>query len=101
MYFLLGDVAPWVSSSFPIIRIVLIVLIVICAITMIFAIMMQPSNQEGSLGAIGGSSDTYFSKNKEKTLEGVMKRLTIVLGIAIFIMSLLFFITYVVYSGGI
>lgn len=97
----MGDVAPWISDSFPIIRIVLISLIALCAIIMIFAILMQPSNENGSLGAIGGSSDTYFSKNKEKTIEGVMKRLTIILGIAIGVMSILFFVSYVIYAGGI
>ncbi|MCL2599020.1 MAG: preprotein translocase subunit SecG [Firmicutes bacterium] len=95
-------IAPaWMVESFPIIRIVLIALIALCSVAIVFTILMQPSNQEGSLGAIGGDSDTYFSKNQEKTLEGAMKRLTIVLSIAIGAMSILFFLTYIGYAGGI
>lgn len=91
-------VAPWVSNSFPIIRIVLLVLMVLFSIAMIIVVFFQPSNSNG-MGAITGQSDTYYSKNKSKTVEGAMKRLTIILGIALFVISLLFFISVAIYAG--
>ena len=38
---------------------------------------MQPSNSEG-IGAISGHSETFYGKNKSKTLESKMKKLTVV-----------------------
>ncbi|MDR3021863.1 MAG: preprotein translocase subunit SecG [Clostridiales bacterium] len=94
----MNTVPSWIVNSFPIIRMVLIIAIVIVAIAMVFCILMQPSKQEG-MGALSGDTDTYFSKNKEKTLQGTMKRLTIFFACAIFVMSVAFFVTVVIYNG--
>ena len=88
----------WIVSSFPIIRIVLIILMVLATVAMVFCVLMQPSN-EGGMGALSGETDTYFSKHKQKTFQGTLKRLTIILASSIFVMSVLFFVSVQIYTG--
>ncbi len=53
-----------------------LILSVIASIFVIIVVIMQPSNSEG-IGAISGHSETFYGKNKSKTLESKMKKLTI------------------------
>ncbi|MGH4125003.1 MAG: preprotein translocase subunit SecG [Clostridium sp.] len=56
----------------------LVVLQVITSIAIIVSVMMQPSKSNGLSGLIAGSSDTFFAKNKTKTAESVLARITTV-----------------------
>ncbi|ADL50502.1 preprotein translocase subunit SecG [Clostridium cellulovorans] len=58
----------------------LYVLLVIICLAMIVAIMLQPSKNDGLNNLLTGNSDTFFSKNKARTKEVVLARLTMVLG---------------------
>lgn len=90
----------WVTESFPIIRMVLLILMVVLAVAMILVVLFQPSSGDG-MGAISGQiSDTFYTKNKGRSLEGIMKRLTIVLAICLLVVSVLFFVTVVIYPAG-
>ena len=44
-------------------------LLVITAIILIATVLLQPGEQSG-LGAIAGGAETFFGKNKAKTMEG-------------------------------
>lgn len=80
-----------------IVRIVCIVLLALCALAIIILVLLQPSASEG-MGAISGQSyDSFYSKNKVRTPEGVMKRLTIVLSIVMVVVAIAFFITSIWY----
>ena len=59
----------------------LIILQVITSIVIIVSVMMQPSKTDGLSGLIGGTSETFFAKNKTKTAESVLARVTVVAGI--------------------
>ena len=54
-----------------------IIISVLCAIFII--IMLQPSNSEG-ISALNGQQETFFAnkKNKSKTLESKLRRLTVI-----------------------
>jgi len=54
----------------------LIVLLVIVSIVIIVSVMMQPSKSDGLSGLVGGTSETFFAKNKTKTAESVLARVT-------------------------
>ena len=71
-----------VSPSYFIIKLVLIATVFICALLLIYLIMGQSGNSSG-IGALGGSSETFLSKNKSKTKESRAKRRTILLAIII------------------
>lgn len=63
-------------------RIALVVALVIISIVLIISVLMQPSKANGLSGFIGGGSlDTYYSKNKTRTYESVMARLTVITSI--------------------
>jgi preprotein translocase subunit SecG len=59
-------------------RIALIIGLLIISIILIVSVLMQPSKTNGLSGFMGGGSDTYFSKNKTKTQESMLARVTIV-----------------------
>ena len=94
------SVAEWIQVTFPIARIVIISLMALLSISLVIVIMLQPGNS-GNVSAISGNTDTFFNKNKEKTLEGFLKRLTIIFSICLFVLSLLFFLSLIPYAAGI
>jgi len=59
----------------------LIVLLVIVSIVIIVSVMMQPSKSDGLSGLVGGTSETFFAKNKTKTAESVLARVTAISGV--------------------
>jgi len=75
------------------VRLIVLGLVVLLSIALIIVVILQPSNSQG-LGAIGGGQDTFFAKNKSKTLEGLLKRLTVIISIAIAVLSILFFVLF-------
>lgn len=85
----------WVSKSFPIIRYVFMFLIAAAAITLIVVTLMQDS-KEGGENVITGVQETYYSQNKGRTKEGILKKLTIAMASSIGILIVLFFVTLII-----
>ena len=85
-------VPAWVSASFKWFRMSFVILIIILSIVIIVSVLMQPSSQEG-IGAISGGSETFFSKNKGRTREGMLKTLTIICGASVAVLTILFFVS--------
>ena len=72
--------------------IITIVFIVVC-VALSALVLMQEGKADG-LGAISGStSDTYWSKNKGRSMEGVMTKLTAVLSAAFVVLALVLNLT--------
>lgn len=70
-------------------EIVLGVLLIIVCIALTIIVMIQEESQSGLSGAIvGGSSDTFFGKNKGRTTEAKLKKITKVLAIVFLVLSL-------------
>ncbi|SKA73052.1 preprotein translocase subunit SecG [Clostridium sp. USBA 49] len=60
----------------------LIVALVIISLILIVLVFLQPSKTNGLSGFVGGGAgDTYYSKNKTKTYEGMLSRLTVIFAI--------------------
>ena len=97
MSFSFLSVPGWVVDSFPIIRIVMIVLMVLIALALIIVIMFHPSSTSG-MGALTGARDTFYSKDKSKSLESVMKKITVILAIIEGVLAVLFFVTLYIYG---
>lgn len=89
----------WVVNSFPIIKIVIVVLIALCSIFMIIAVVAQKGNANGITG-ITGESDTFYNRNRTKSLDGVIKKLTIIDSVLILVLCLLYLVLNTIYSGG-
>ena len=71
---------------------ILVVLIAITAITLIILVLMQPANSSG-IDALGGSSETFFGKNKGKSTEAKMKRLTWICLAILAVLSVLLYLS--------
>lgn len=68
--------------------IVTIVYIVICvALTVI--VLMQEGKQAGLTGAISGAADTYWGKNKGRSMEGALEKSTKFLAIGFIVLSVI------------
>ncbi len=89
----------WVTESFPIIRIVFMAIIVLCAVAIIVAILKMESNPEGGTNAITGTTDSFYSQNQSSTKEGRLKKLVIICGIVLLVVTILFFVTYMIYPA--
>jgi len=68
---------------------VLMAVLVISALVVMVSIALQPSKTNGLNSLMTGTSETFFSKNKTKTRESFLARLTIISSI-IFALSVIF-----------
>ena len=68
---------------------ILMALFIIVSIVLTIVIMMQEGEDAG-LGSLSGQSlDTYWSKNKGRSKEGVIVKVNTVLVVAFFVLALL------------
>ncbi len=74
-------------------KIVFLVIMAVCALFIILVVICQPGNSNG-VGALGGQTETFLSKNKGKTFEHKMKKLTVISGIVFGVLCVVFAITY-------
>ncbi|MBO4784221.1 MAG: preprotein translocase subunit SecG [Lachnospiraceae bacterium] len=71
-----------------VIKIIVMVIFILVCVALTFLVLMQEGKQQG-LGAIGGIADTYWGKNKGRSMEGVLVKVTTILAIAFMIIALL------------
>ena len=80
-----------------IVKYILIALDVIVCAAIILITTIQGKEDQGASGAIVGSStDNFYEKNKGRTREGKLKRLTILLAIAFAVCSIALSIVYAI-----
>ena len=83
----------WVVNSFPIIRVIIMVLLLVIAVGLVVCVLIAPTKASG-IGAISGqSTDTYYYKNKGRSLEGILKRLVIILSVSALVLTVLYFVS--------
>lgn len=90
----------WVVNSFPIIKLIIVIAILLCAIFMIVSVMMQEGNSNGMTGITGDSADTFYNRNKGQSMQGKIKKATIVVAILILVLCLAYLVLNTIYSGG-
>lgn len=70
---------------------VFIILMFVAALAAIVLVLLQPGNSQG-IDALGGSSETFFGKNKGRSMESKMKKWTTISLIVLGVLAVLFFI---------
>ncbi len=71
------------------VQIVFGIVLILLALALIVLVLLQESNQQGLSGAIsGGSSESFFGKNKGRTDEAKKAFITRVLAIAFMVLAL-------------
>ncbi len=68
-------------------RTILMVLFFIVCVALCIVVLVQKGRDSGIGGLTGGSSDTYWSKNKARSREGMMIMITRVLTIAALLLA--------------
>lgn len=63
-------------------------LVILSSIIIIVVILMQQSREAGLSGAISGAADTFFGKNKGRTMEAKLEKFTKYFGTFFFILVL-------------
>jgi len=72
--------------------IVTIAYVLIC-IALVIVVLMQEGKTSG-LGALSGASDTYWSKNKGRSQEGMLIKITRVLAVLFVVLSVVLCTTW-------
>lgn len=76
--------------------IVLGIYLIIC-VALIIVATIQTKDGQGASGTITGSStNNFYEKNKGRTKEGKIKRLTIILGVLFVVFAIILGILYVI-----
>jgi len=69
-----------------ILKIVLMIIFAIDCIALTVIVLMQEGKSAG-LGAIAGAADTYWGKNKGRSMEGGLVKATTVMGVLFFVLA--------------
>lgn len=69
-------------------RIVLTVIFMIICVAIVVLVLMQEGKSAG-LGAISGAAETYWGKNKGRSMEGTLVKLTKYLSIAFILLTII------------
>ncbi|MBQ2613802.1 MAG: preprotein translocase subunit SecG [Clostridia bacterium] len=63
---------------------------VVVSIALILVVLLQHGKQQGLSGAIAGGAETFFGKNKGRTIDAILKKFTAVVAILFIVSSVTF-----------
>lgn len=70
------------------VRIILTVLFILICIALVILVLLQEGKSAG-LGAISGAAETYWGKNKGRSMEGMFVKITKYLAVAFIILAII------------
>ena len=70
-----------------ILRIILTVIFAIYCIDLTIVVLLQEGKQQG-LGSIAGVADTYWGKNKGRSMEGGLVKATTIMAVLFFVLAI-------------
>ncbi len=82
------------ATFYSIMTYIFIGFMVLLSIGMIVIVLLQQGTSN-NLGAISGGGDSFFGKNKTRTLDGKLKIATIVIAAGLMVCAILFFVFYI------
>ena len=74
------------TSSISALRIVLTIVFVVICVALSALVLLQEGKTQG-LGAIAGAAETYWGKNKGRSMEGVLVKITRVLAVLFILLA--------------
>ncbi len=78
-------------ATYRTISIVFVIAMFVAALAAIVLVLIQQSNSQG-IDALGGSSETFFGKNKGKSTEATLKRWTIICLVVLAVLAIVFYV---------
>ena len=70
--------------------------VIVCLASIVLVLMQSKNDSGASATVMGASANNFYEKNKGRTKEGKLKRLTIILAIAFAILSIALSIVYAI-----
>jgi len=70
-----------------VLRIILTVIFVLDCIALTVVVLMQEGKSQG-LGAIAGAAESYWGKNKGRSMEGGLERATVIMAVLFFVLAI-------------
>ena len=70
-----------------ILRIILTVIFAIDCVALTVVVLMQEGKQQGLGGTISGASETYWGRNKGRTMEGGLVKATTIMAVLFFVLA--------------
>lgn len=67
-------------------KIILTIIYIIVCVSLVVLVLMQEGKSAG-LGTISGAAETYWGKNKGRSMEGLLVKLTTVMAISFILLS--------------
>lgn len=64
------------------------IVLIVLSIAIVALVLLQEGNSKGLSGAIAGGAETFFGKNKGRTMEAKLVKLTKIVGISFFVLAL-------------
>ena len=64
------------------------VVLVVLSVLITVIVLLQQSREAGLSGVISGGADTFFGKNKSRTMEAKLAKITKVLTVIMFVLTL-------------
>ncbi len=68
---------------------IMLIVYIIVSVALAVIVLMQEGKQAGLTGAISGAAETYWGKNKSRSMEGGLVLATRVLAVVFIVLSLL------------
>ena len=69
-------------------QIALTIVQIVITVALIITVLMQSGKTQGLSGSIAGGAETFFGKNKGRTLDGILSKITSVLAVLFVISSI-------------
>ena len=71
-----------------VLKIVLTIIFIVVCVALVVLVLMQEGKSAG-LGAISGAAETYWGKNKGRSMEGLLVRLTKILAVLFMVLAVI------------
>lgn len=72
-----------------VLRTILTIIYILVCVALVVIVLMQEGKQAGLAGSISGAAETYWGKNKGRSMEGALEKATRFLCIAFILLSVI------------
>lgn len=69
-------------------KIILTILFILVCVALVVLVLMQEGKSAG-LGAISGAAETYWGKNKGRSMEGILVKITKILAVGFMLLAVI------------
>ena len=68
-------------------QLILSIVVVLLALVLTVLVLVQNSKSEGLDAMVGGAAETFFGKNKARSLEAKLQKMTVICAVCFFVLT--------------